>query len=351
MEIPKYSQNNYYLPLTAEYEIDIWGKNRLYTKSKKEQLEAVKQAERATYISLSAAFAVDYFNLIKADRLIEIQDELIKLQEDIVSKTLAKYKAGLCSVNELLGQEKFLTLLKEEYNIHLQAREVLINSIKVYLVKSDKEIERNNYKNVMLLTGVPSEYNSAIVENRPDYLFEEANLKRTGFDVRAAKREFLPSFTIFGQIGLNAYTLGSLFSSPSRMLSAGILPDIDLFSGGRKRAFLKMKKLEYEEALNNYQKAYLTGVKEVNSSLVEYKTSVKNYDETKKRIVLEDKIYSLAKDKKQIGAASDLDVLFAKQLYLITQKEEASSKINSLIAVIGLYKAAGGVNLYQIEKL
>ncbi len=351
MEIPKYSQNNYYLPLTAEYEIDIWGKNRLYTKSKKEQLEAVKQAERATYISLSAAFAVDYFNLIKADRLIEIQDELIKLQEDIVSKTLAKYKAGLCSVNELLGQEKFLTLLKEEYNIHLQAREVLINSIKVYLVKSDKEIERNNYKNVMPLTGVPSEYNSAIVENRPDYLFEEANLKRTGFDVRAAKREFLPSFTIFGQIGLNAYTLGSLFSSPSRMLSAGILPDIDLFSGGRKRAFLKMKKLEYEEALNNYQKAYLTGVKEVNSSLVEYKTSVKNYDETKKRIVLEDKIYSLAKDKKQIGAASDLDVLFAKQLYLITQKEEASSKINSLIAVIGLYKAAGGVNLYQIEKL
>ncbi len=78
---------------------------------------------------------------------------------------------------------------------------------------------------------------------------------------------------------------------------------------------------------------------------------MKNYDETKKRIVLEDKIYSLAKDKKQIGAASDLDVLFAKQLYLITQKEEASSKINSLIAVIGLYKAAGGVNLYQIEKL
>ncbi len=64
MEIPKYSQNNYYLPLTAEYEIDIWGKNRLYTKSKKEQLEAVKQAERATYISLAAAFAVDYFNLI-----------------------------------------------------------------------------------------------------------------------------------------------------------------------------------------------------------------------------------------------------------------------------------------------
>ena len=74
MQIPKYSQYNYRLPLTMGYEIDIWGTNRLKTKSMKEQLEIVKQAERATYISLTSDFAADYFNLIKADKLLEIQD-------------------------------------------------------------------------------------------------------------------------------------------------------------------------------------------------------------------------------------------------------------------------------------
>lgn len=97
MQIPKYSQYNYRLPLTMGYEIDIWGTNRLKTKSMKEQLEIVKQAERATYISLTSDFAADYFNLIKADKLLEIQDELVKTQEKIVSMISEKYQAGLCS--------------------------------------------------------------------------------------------------------------------------------------------------------------------------------------------------------------------------------------------------------------
>lgn len=349
MQIPKYSQYNYNIPLTAGYEIDIWGKNRLKTKSKKEELEIVKQAERATYIALSSDFAADYFNLIKADKLIKIQEEIIKTQEEILSKTTDKYKTGLCPVTELLVQEKVLTALKEEYNLHVQTRDVLINTMRVYLANTNDEIIRNNYESIVLLKNIPQEYSSDIITNRPDYLQEEANLKRVGFDVKVAQKEFLPTFTIFGQVGLNAYHFSSLFNSPSQFLNAGILPNWDLFSGGRKKAFLKMKKLQYEQALNDYQKAALVGIKEVNSGLVEYKTSLKNYEETQKRMQAENKIYNLAKDKKQIGAAADLDVLYTKEMYLMTQKEEVSNKINSVISAIGLYKAVGGIDLYKIN--
>ena len=79
MEIPKYSQYNYNLPLTAGYEIDIWGLNRYKRKSLEQQLEWEKQAQRATYIALTSDFAVDYFNLIKADKLLQFQNELIGL--------------------------------------------------------------------------------------------------------------------------------------------------------------------------------------------------------------------------------------------------------------------------------
>ncbi len=180
---------------------------------------------------MSSDFAADYFNLIKADKLIEIQDELIKVQEDILIKVSEKYKAGLCSINELLAQEKFLTLLKEEHNIHIQARDVLMNTMKVYLSTTDNEIQRSSYDNLKLLNNIPEEYNTDIIANRPDYLQEEANLKHIGFDVRVAKKEFLPTFTIFGQIGLNAYHWSSLFNSPSQFFNAGVLPNWDLFSG------------------------------------------------------------------------------------------------------------------------
>lgn len=350
MHIPNYSQYNYNIPITAGYEVDIWGKNRLKTKSKKEQLEIVKQAQRATYISLSSDFATDYFNLIKADKLIEIQDELIKTQENILAKTSDKYKAGLCSINELLAQEKLLTTLREEHNLHIQAREVLVNTMRVYLSSANDEIVRSGYDNIELLKNIPTEYSSDIITKRPDYLQEEANLKRIGFDVRVAKREFLPTFTIFGQIGLNAYHLSSLFSSPSQFFNAGVLPNWDLFSGGRKRAFLKIKKYQYEQALNDYQKTFLVGVKDINSGLVEYKTSMKNYEEAQKRIAVEGKIYDLAKYKNRIGAASDLDELIAKEMYLMSEKEIVSNKINTLISTIGLYKVTGGVDLYRMNE-
>ncbi len=350
MRIPSYAQYNYYLPLTMGYEIDIWGTNRLRTKSVKQQLEIIKQAERATYIALTSDFAADYYNLIKTDTFLNIQEDLIKTQEEIVSKTSDKYSIGLCTINELLAEQRLLTSLKEERNTHIKTRDTLINSLRVYLSDAGDNIERNTYDSLVLLKNIPSEYSTEVIENRPDYLQEEANIKRIGFDVRVAKREFLPKFIIYGQIGLNAYHLDTLFNSVSQMFNAGILPSIDLFSGGRKIAMLKLRKYEYEEALNSYQKTILTGIKDMNSGLVAYKEACENYDESAQRLKMQSQTYSLMKDKYEIGAASDLDVLYAKEAYLVVKKEEVSNKINSLISTIGLYKAAGGVDLYKINE-
>ena len=211
------------------------------------------------------------------------------------------------------------------------------------------EAERGKYDNLQLLTGIPLEYDTSVIENRPDYLQEEANIKRMGFDVKIAKKELLPKFVIFGQIGLNAYHLDTLFNSYSQLFNAGILPSFDLFAGGRKMALLKLRKFQYEEALNSYQKTILEAIKEINLGLMSYKTAMKNYDETTDRLKMQDKIYQLMEDKRQIGAASDVEVLYSKEAHLLMEKEEISNKINYLISSISLYKSVGGVDLFSIN--
>ena len=133
------------------------------------------------------------------------------------------------------------------------------------------------------------------------------------------------------------------------MFSAGILPSLDLFSGGRKIALLKFKKLQYEHALNDYQNVILSAIKEINSSLIDYKSTIDNYNEAINRLKFQNKLYSLILDKTNIGSASDLDLLYAKEALLFVQKDEASNKINTIIASIGLFKATGGINLYTIN--
>lgn len=347
--IPSFAQYNYQLPLTMTYEVDIWGQNRLKTKSVEQQLAIVKQAERATYITLTSDFTADYFNLIKTDKFLQIQNELVKIQEDIVAKTMKKYDAGLCTINEVLAEQKLLTQLKEEQNNLTEKEDVLSNSLRVYLSMKEGEPSRAKYEDLILLTGIPMQYDTTVIENRPDYLQEEANIKRMGFDVRIARKEFLPKFIIFGQIGLNAYDWGKLFNSYSQLFNAGILPLFDLFAGGRKMAMLKLRKYQYEEALNSYQKTILESIKEINLGLAGYKIAMENYDQSTERMKIQSKIYKLMEDKHDIGAASDIDVLYSREAHLLMQKEEISNKINYLISTISLYKAVGGIDLYSIN--
>ena len=55
--------------------------------------------------------------------------------------------------------------------------------------------------------------------------------------------------------------------------------------------------------------------------------------------------------KNEIGAASNLEVLYNKEQQLLTQRDEVAAKINYLISTIGLYKAVGGKDLYTIENI
>ena len=349
MMIPDYAQWNYLMPLTASYEIDIWGQNRLRTKSIEKQLEIIQQQERASYIALTSAFAADYFNLIKTDKLIELQKEIVDIQEVIAQKTQKKYDAGLCSINEVLNEQKFLTSQKEILNNLLHTQEVLTNQLRVYLSDNDKTIARTDCDNIEILQNLPESIESTVIEKRPDYVQAEDAIKRIGYDVKVARRDFLPKFLIYGQIGLNAYHWDSIFNRPAQLANAGIMPSFDLFSGGRKMAILKLRKNQYDEAMENYQKTILVSIKEVNDSSAEVKTNLKNYNQSVERLKLEDQKHQLMTHKNEIGAASNLEVLYSKEQELMTKSQEIANKVNYLVSTIGLYKAVGGQDLYAIS--
>lgn len=349
MMIPDYAQWNYLMPLTASYEIDIWGQNRLKTKSIEKQLDIIKQQERAGYIALTSAFASDYFNLIKTDKLIENQREIVELQETIAQKTQKKYENGLCTINEVLNEQKFLTSQKEVLNNLLHTQEVLENQLRVYLSDSNKKIARTDCDSLEILSNIPESIDSTAIDKRPDYIQAEDTIKRIGYDVKVAKRDFLPKFLIYGQIGLNAYHWDSMFNRPAQLANAGIMPSFDLFSGGRKMAVLKLRKNQADEAMENYQKTILVSIKEINDSTAQVKTNLRNYNQSAQRAKIENQKYQLMAHKNEIGAASNLEVLYSKQQDLMTKSEETANKVNYLISTIGLYKAVGGQDLYMLS--
>ncbi len=349
--IPDYSQSRFLLPVSMTYELDIWGENYLKTKSVKQKLEMIKQEERASYISITTALASNYFNLIKADKLIENQEKLVSIQEEIVKKYEEKYAGGLCSKKDVLSKKQLLTLYKEELNNLKEKQDILENQLKVILGDRNlAEIKRSSYEDVKI-PELPVDIKTEAIQNRPDLIKTENYIKKIGIDVKVARREFLPKFLVFGQVGFNAYQLSKIFTPHTFLSNAGIAPYFDIFAGGRKIAILKYQKQEYEKALQIYEKTILTSIQEVNDAMMNSKTAQKNYQISSERFDLEKEKYDLSIQQYDIGAISQLDKMEAMEDVLLSEKSNISNKIDTIISAINIYKAIGGVDYKPYEEL
>ena len=246
--IPNYNQSNFVLPLTMTYELDLWGENRLKTKSINKQVDMIKQDERATYISLTSTLASTYYNLIKLDKLLKNQTELVKLQKEVVAMTEKKYKNGLAPVTELMQEKQLLTNFEETLEVYNDHRDIIERQMVVLLGdRTNNTVTHTDYADIKLVS-IPDNIAAEVIQFRPDMAKTELYIQKTGFDVKAARRDFLPKILIYGQVGFNAYQLSNIFTGNTFKSAAGFAPSLDLFSGGAKMARFRYNKLEFEKA-------------------------------------------------------------------------------------------------------
>jgi len=349
--IPDYKQSRFLLPLTMSYEIDIWGENYLKTKSVKKQVDISKQNERASYIALTSAVASQYFNLVKLDKIIDNYSQIVDIQTEIVRKTEIKYNNGLCPITELMDEKQLLTYFKKLLNDCLNDREIAGRELGVLTGEREKDLSlmpRGDYSKITVIAP-PESISAEVIKYRPDLLKAEDYIQKIGIDVKVARRDFLPKFLIYGNAGFNAYQLGNIFGNHTFLSDVGVMPSLDLFTGGLKMARLRYNKLELEKAQQIYEKTILTSIQEVNNSMSTANKNNLNYKESLKKYNLEKQKFELSSRKFDIGAKSQLDNMRAQEALLLSQAQEVSSKIDYLISTISIYKAVGGKDFTTIN--
>lgn len=349
--IPSYHQYNLLLPLAMSYEVDIWGKNYLKTKSVKMLDEIIKQDERSAYISITSNFAGDYYNLIKIKQLLKNMREIHEIEIDLVDKMEKKYANGLAAITEVLSEKQELAKIEMDLNLLEKSLELINDELMVQLGNRNlKEFETLAYESIQTFD-IPEEISSEHIQNRPDLIKTEFYIKKIGLDVKVARREFLPKFILFGQLGFNAYSFSRIFAPNTLLSSIGVMPQLDLFTGGAKKANLNFKKHEYKKALEYYEKTILTSLQELNDALVSAKTCKANYEKDLEKITMEREKFRLKQRQYEIGSISKFDELVAQKYALKLEQELVNEKINYIISTINLYKALGGENYLQTGDL
>lgn len=330
-------------PILVRYEADIFLKNRDKTRSAKKDWEKSKIEERAAYISIASAVGTTYFNIVKADKLIELQKEIISDRKQIYDLMSERNKVGLTSTADVVRANKAYVSATADLADLEKSRTTLLNALAVLIGESpatSSSLKRTAYNDTYLVK-VPASISSEIIDQRPDYLAAEKTVEKAGIDVRVAKKEFLPKIDLIGMMAFGSSALSSAFnwSNVFGFLSASMMAD--LFTGGRKIANLKLKKNQYEQILHNYYQTNLTAIQEVNDALVSLKQDDKKYKTNLDVYKLEQKDFGYSTNKYDEGMISYLDLLQKKENLITLNKLVVSNKLDCNIDYIGLYKATG----------
>lgn len=331
-------------PAYVNYEADIFLRNRDKTKSVKKLYEASQFDERAAYISVASAVGTTYLNIVRLNKIIDLQKQIVNLRQDIYNLMLSSNKEGLISTADTVKANKSLVAGQTDL-IELQKQQKkLLHSFAVLIGESPENVNEfafTPYDQIKFTGSIPSEISSDIIVQRPDYLRAEKMLEKAGIDVRVAKKEFLPSINITGIALFNSSEIGSAWSTGSMLgsLAAGAM--LPLFTGGKRVANLKLKKTTYERMLQDYYKTNLTAIQEVNDALVSVKLDKEKMAETQKQAALERKDFSYNQKKFNQGTISRLDLIQVQENLLSIDKLVAQQNIECMVDYIGLYKSVG----------
>ena len=331
-------------PAIASYEADIFLKNRDKTKSVKKLYEASQFDERAAYISVASAVGTTYLNIVRLDKIVDLQQEIVELRKEIYDLMLKRNREGITSTADTIKANKALVAGETDLIEYQKQRDFLLHQLAVLIGESPanaEELTRTSYDKIVFSGNIPSEISSDVIVQRPDYLKAEKMVEKAGIDVKVAKKEFLPSFNIMGLALFNASNIGSSWTTKNMLASIGAAGMLPLFTGGSLIANLRLKKTEYERVLQNYYKTNLTAIQEVNDALVSVKKDTEKMKRTQKQADLEKTDFMYNRDKFNQGVISKLDLIQFKENLLSIDKLVAQQNIECMVDYIGLYKAAG----------
>ncbi|MDD3435944.1 MAG: TolC family protein [Candidatus Gastranaerophilales bacterium] len=339
------TQSNFGLPMTVNYELDLFLKNHDKTKSVKKLHEISKFNEKAAYISIASAVGATYFNIVKLDKLIDIQNEIINDRKKIFELMQQRNNIGITSTADETRAEKAYVMAVTDLKDLEKARFILLNSLAVLIGESPNnigELKRISYDELAYKKQIPQEISSEIIMQRPDYLAAEKMVEKAGIDVRVARKEFLPKIDIMGLLFFSTSSLGTSMNWTNAL--AGILGQamLPLFTGGAKFANLRLNKNKYEQVLQSYYKTNLVAIQEVNDSLSSLKLDDEKYRKNLKSYDMQKADYNYMKKRYEQGVISNLDLIQQKETLLVMSKMVTASKTDCYIDQISLYKAVGG---------
>ena len=332
----------YSLPVTASWELDVFGRMRNAKKQSKALYAQSQDYRQAVRTQLIAGIANTYYTLLMLDEQLAISRQTEEAWKETVASTRALMNAGMANESAVSQMEAtYYQVQGSVLDLQKQISQTE-NSLALLLAETPRHYERGSLQQQQF----PADFSVGIpvqmLSGRPDVRSAERSLEAAFYGTNQARSAFYPSITLSGSAGWTN-SAGSIILNPGKFLASAVGSLTQpLFNRGQVVAQYRIARARQEEAALAFQQSLLNAGSEVNDALTAYQTS------QGKKLLLDKQVASLQTALKSTsllmehGNTTYLEVLTARQTLLSAQLSQTANHFTEIQSLINLFQALGG---------
>lgn len=327
----------------VSWELDLFGRLRGLRDQALEEFFASEAAQRSTQISLIASVANAWLTLQADQALLQVTRDTLKTYEESFGLTQRSFDVGVASALELrqarsavdsarVSIEQYTRLVAQDRN----ALTLLLGQNLPAGLPSGDGLERTQL--AALPVGLPSD----LLQQRPDILQAEFQLRAVNASIGAARAAFFPRISLTGAAGTASRELSGLFDGGSGYWSFSPSISVPIFNAGQLRANVDYAQISKNIQVAQYERTIQTAFREVADGLAAQATYTRQVQAQRDLLATSEDYYNLAERRYRTGVDSYLTLLDAQRQLFTVQQQLISDRLAQMTSEVNLFKALGG---------
>ncbi len=328
--------------VTAGWEADLWGRVAHLVQAADAEIDASYESYRGMMVSMAAELTLAYIDVRTLQARLATVDRNIALEAKTLELARAQLDAGTGTRLAVAQTEQLLNRTRALRPELMRGLTEAQNRIKVLLGEppQHKDLAAGPMPAVPSLIGIgiPAD----LMVRRPDIRGAERRYAATVARIGATEAEKYVQLGISGTLNLQSDTAGGLLDTSAMIYSLGPGLRFPLFSGGRIKSDIEVRKSQAEQARLQLQQKIISALSEVENAGAGVVQTQERIGALKTSAKAADKSVALARSLYSAGLADFYQVLDAEKRQVAAEDDLLVARQHALAEVVRLYRSLGG---------
>jgi NodT family efflux transporter outer membrane factor (OMF) lipoprotein len=330
------------LPLTATWEIDLWGKVRRQVNIAREETQATAADRVNAELSVQSQLAVDYFELRADDAQAKLLEDTVKDYQEALRITTNRFEGGISNESDVFQAKTQLQAALVQLQDIQVARAQNEHAVAVLIGQPPNSFTLPPAPLDAVPPGIPAGLPSQLLERRPDIAAAERRAAEGNEQIGIARAAYFPTVGLSAAGGFESGSLANIFDASNLVYAIGPTVNYNIFDFGLRKNTSNQARALFEQNSADYRQAVLTAFQQVEDNLAALR--ILSQEAEQQRLATEaavgaEKIF----DNRYVGGLDTyLQVVTAQNTTLTNQRNDIDIMRRRMDASVLLIKALGG---------